>query len=97
MSLSGFYIMKMLDSCTLEKFGKTFLHNVFVKSTGLKVFSVRNLKMMYLAITWKLTNYVFTEFSGGLDLLLSLLKAWVQLLVGKLRYRKLHGMTKTLK
>ena len=38
----------MLNSCTLEKFGKTFLHNVFVKSTGLKVFSVRNLKIMYL-------------------------------------------------
>ena len=56
MSLSGFYIMIMLDSCTLEKFGKIFLQNIFVKPSRLKVFSVENLKVMYsgnsLVVQW---------------------------------------------
>ena len=56
MSLSGFYIMIMLESCSLEKFGKTFLQNIFVKPSRLKVFSVENLKVMYsgnsLVVQW---------------------------------------------
>ena len=68
MSLSGFYIMIMLDSCTLEKFGKTFLHNVFVKPSGFTVFSLRNLKIMYsgnsLVVQGSLC-YAFTVVSLG--------------------------------
>ena len=63
MSLSGFHIMIMLDLYTLEKFGKSFLHNVFVKPSGLTVFE-------------KLKNYVFRGFPsspGGHDIMLSLL------------------------
>ena len=48
----------MLDSCTLEKFGKTFLHNVFVKPSGFTVFSLRNLKIMYSG------NSVVVQWSG---------------------------------
>ena len=48
--------MILLDSCTLEKFGKTFLHNGFVKPSRLKVFFVGNLKIMYsgnsLVVQW---------------------------------------------
>ena len=48
----------MLNSCTLEKFGKTFLHNGFLKSSGLKVFSVGNSKIMYLV------NSLMVQWSG---------------------------------
>ena len=48
----------MLDSYTLEKFGKTFLHNGFLKSSGLKVFSVGNFKIMYLV------NSLVVQWSG---------------------------------
>ena len=48
--------MILLDSYTLENLGKTFLHNIFVKPSRLKVFSVGNLKIMYsgnsLVVQW---------------------------------------------